>query len=337
MSRLHAAVRRHFDVAAGGELAIEVDPRVTSIDHLITLRDLGFNRLSLGVQDFTPEVQQAVNRVQSFEGTRDIVEDARRLGFSSINIDLIYGLPLQTAESFGRSVEAVISLRPDRVAVYSFAHVPWMRAHQKRLPAEALPPPDRKLQLFAEARSRFLESGYGPIGMDHFALPGDDLARAAAEGTLHRNFMGYTTSRAPDVIGLGVSAIGEVAGAFAQNSKKLSAYYAAIDAGQFPVERGYVLDADDRLRRHVITQLMCNFQLEVADLERRFDVTFESYFAPELAELAEGPVAHGFLLNRDGWLRVTRVGRLFVRNICMVFDRHLRQKAAGATVFSRTV
>jgi len=190
---------------------------------------------------------------------------------------------------------------------------------------------------YDEARARFLAAGYAPIGMDHFALPGDELALAAAAGTLHRNFMGYTTRPAPDMIGLGVSAIGDVAGAFAQNTKKLSTYYAALDAGRFPVERGYALDADDRLRRHVVTQLMCNLQLDTREVERRFDVDFGDYFAREQAELAEGPIAHGFLRDDGGLLRVTPRGRLFVRNVCMIFDRHLREKRAATPVFSRTV
>jgi oxygen-independent coproporphyrinogen-3 oxidase len=337
MQRLHEAVRAHFDLDPTGELALEVDPRVTSFEQLETLRTLGFNRLSLGVQDFDADVQQAVNRLQSVEATGALVEHARALGFGSINVDLIYGLPRQALDSFARTIDTVIALRPDRVAAYSFAHVPWIRAHQKLLKVEELPSADRKLQLFVEARARFLAAGYAPIGMDHFALPGDELALAAAAGTLHRNFMGYTTRPAPDMIGLGVSAIGDVAGAFAQNTKKLSTYYAALDAGRFPVERGYALDADDRLRRHVVTQLMCNLQLDTREVERRFDVDFGDYFAREQAELAEGPIAHGFLRDDGGLLRVTPRGRLFVRNVCMIFDRHLREKRAATPVFSRTV
>jgi oxygen-independent coproporphyrinogen III oxidase len=337
MRALHAEVLRHFDVDPSGELALEVDPRVTTPEQLETLRALGFNRLSLGVQDFDADVQQAVNRVQGIEQTRALIEHARRLGFGSINVDLIYGLPRQTVPTFAHTVDTVIALRPDRVAAYSFAHVPWIRAHQKLLKVEELPSADRKLQLFVEARARFLAAGYHPIGMDHFALPGDELAHAAQEGRLHRNFMGYTTRPAPDLIGLGVSAIGDVAGAFAQNTKKLSTYYAAIDAGTFPVERGYALDEDDGIRRHVVTQLMCNLQLDTSEVARRFGLVFPEYFARELEELREGPVAHGFLREEDGWLRVLPSGRLFVRNICMIFDRHLRQKRAEAPVFSRTV
>lgn len=337
MRALHAVVRRHFDVDPAGEVAAEIDPRVTSPEQLEVLRELGFNRLSMGVQDFTPEVQRAVNRIQPERDTHALFARARALGFQSINVDLIYGLPLQTVESFGQAVDAVIAMRPDRLAVYSFAYVPWIRAHQKGIRTEELPAPERKLELFVEARHRLLEAGYAAIGMDHFALPGDELARASEAGTLHRNFMGYTVRPAPDMVGVGVSAIGDVAGGFAQNTKKLSTYYSALDAGRFPIERGYRLDRDDLLRRHVITRLMCNFRLERRAVEERFGVDFQGYFAAELAELRAGPVADGFLEMDEEGLRVTAEGRLFVRNVCMSFDRHLRAKRQDEPVFSRTV
>jgi oxygen-independent coproporphyrinogen-3 oxidase len=278
-----------------------------------------------------------VNRVQGEDETRALFDRARKAGFASINVDLIYGLPLQTPESFARTLDTVVGMRPDRVAVYSFAYVPWIRGHQRFIRVEELPAPERKLELFVEARERFLGAGYAPIGMDHFALPEDELAQAAARGTLHRNFMGYTTRPAPDMLGVGVSAIGDVRGAFAQNTKKLSSYYAAIDGFRFPVERGYVLDADDHLRRHVITQIMCNFQLDVRDVERRFGIDFPGYFREELDELRRGPEAHGFLRCGPDRLEVTPIGRLFVRNVCMSFDRYLRKKTADKPIFSRTV
>jgi len=338
MVTLHETVARHFDVDPEGEVAIEVDPRVTSVEHLRVLRGLGFNRLSMGVQDFTPEVQVAVNRVQSEEETRAQFDLARELGYQSINIDLIYGLPFQTLDSFGRSVDSVIAMRPDRVAVYSFAHVPWIRGNQRRLRPEDLPSAELKLSLFVEARERFLEAGYQAIGMDHFALPEDEMARAARSRTLHRNFMGYTVRPAPDMVGAGVSAIGDVAGAFAQNVKKLSTYYEALDAGRFPIERGYRLSADDKVRRHVITQLMCNFHLDGAEVARRYGIDFADYFATELGELREGPARDGFLEMSGDQLDLTAKGRLFVRNVCMVFDRYLREKTAEEKpVFSRTV
>jgi oxygen-independent coproporphyrinogen-3 oxidase len=300
---------------------------------------MGFNRLSMGVQDFDPEVQEAVRRHQSEGQTRALFEHARAHGFHSINIDLIYGLPRQRRESFLSSVDAVIALRPDRVAVYSFAHVPWIRGHQRLIRPEELPAPEEKLGLFVAAREHFLAAGYVAIGMDHFALPEDELAAATRSRTLHRNFMGYTVKNAPDLLGAGVSAIGDVAGAFAQNVKKLSAYYEALDAGRFPVERGYRLDEDDLLRRHVITQLMCNFHIDLAAAGERFGVHAPAYFARELAEVDEGPAADGFVERRGTSLTLTPTGRLFARNVCMIFDRHLREKAArgGTPVFSRTV
>jgi oxygen-independent coproporphyrinogen-3 oxidase len=338
MAALHAEVTRHFRLEPGAEIAIEVDPRVTSHEQLALLRELGFNRLSLGVQDMTPEVQEAIGRIQPEEVTRSLYDEARRLGFESINIDLIYGLPLQTRESFGETIDSVIALRPDRVAAYSYAHVPWVRAHQKGIDVAALPTGDRKLELFAEAMERFLAAGYQQIGMDHFAVPGDDLARAAAAGRLHRNFMGYTTRPAADMVGVGVSAIGDVAGAFAQNVKKLSTYYAAIDAGRFPIERGYRLDEDDVIRRHVILGLMCGFEVDFAAFRARTGRAFSEYFAPELAELAAGPLPDGLVTIDDRRLALTASGRLLVRNVCMVFDRHLRARTVSAVpVFSRTV
>jgi oxygen-independent coproporphyrinogen-3 oxidase len=338
MAALQAVVTTHFDIQAGGELAIEVDPRVTSVEQLALLRELGFNRLSLGVQDFTPEVQEAVNRVQSEPLTRTLFEAARDLGFDSINVDLIYGLPLQTRATFAKTVDAVIRMRPDRVAVYSYAHVPWIRGHQKYLNPDDLPAAERKIELFVEAMERFRGAGYEQIGMDHFALPTDELAIASAAGRLHRNFMGYTTRPAPDMLAAGVSAIGDVRGAFAQNTKKLSEYYRAIDAERFPIERGYRLDLDDHIRRLVITNLMCNFRVERRDVEQRFSIAFAAYFARELDELNAAAVGDGFVTIDDQAIAVTPLGRLFVRNVAMTFDRHLRARTAGTTpVFSRTV
>jgi oxygen-independent coproporphyrinogen III oxidase len=338
IAALQAVVASDFDIQEDAEVAIEVDPRVTSVQQLALLRDVGFNRLSLGVQDFTPEVQEAVNRIQSESLTRTLFDAARDLGFESINVDLIYGLPLQTRASFGRTVAAVIAMRPDRVAVYSYAHVPWIRGHQKYLNPEDLPAAERKIELFVEAMERFLATGYVQIGMDHFALPTDELAIASAAGGLHRNFMGYTTRPAPDMLAAGVSGIGDVCGAFAQNTKKLSEYYSAIDAGRFPIERGYRLDPDDHVRRYVITNLMCNFRVDWREVESRFAIAFRTYFEHELSELQATAVPDRFIALDDAALTVTSLGRLFVRNIAMVFDRHLRAATAGATpVFSRTV
>ncbi len=338
MTALTAVVTRHFDVAPGAEVAVEVDPRVTTDEQIGLLRSLGFNRLSMGVQDFTPAVQDAINRHQTEAETRALFREARRAGFASINIDLVYGLPRQTPEAFGRTLDSVVEMRPERVAVYSYAHVPWLRGNQKQIDPQTLPSAATKLELFGRAIDAFLAAGYQQIGMDHFALPDDELAVAARKRTLHRNFMGYTTKPGTDLIGAGISAIADVRGAFAQNTKKLSAYYAALDDGRLPVERGYALAADDRVRRHVITQLMCNFFVAKDEVEARFGVDFDDYFAPELAALAAdpGPVLHGFLEIAHRHLRVLPRGRLFVRNICMAFDRYLARHGERP-VFSRTV
>jgi oxygen-independent coproporphyrinogen-3 oxidase len=339
MRELQALVRRHFAVDADAEVAIEVDPRVTTHDHIDTLRDLGFNRLSMGVQDFTWEVQDAINRRQTEAQTREQFAYARGAGFDSINIDLVYGLPFQTPETFTRTLDSVIEMSPERVAAYSFAHVPWIRGNQKQIDPSELPPPAVKFELLCRAVERFLAAGYVQIGMDHFAKPTDELARAMRAGTLHRNFMGYTTRPATDMIGAGVSAIGDVQGAFAQNVKKLSTYYQALDEDRFPIERGYALDADDRLRRHVITELMCNFTLDCRDVEARFGIRFAEYFAPELAELVadDGPAADGLVTVREDRLEVLPRGRLLVRNVCMTFDRYLRARQGDRPVFSRTI
>ncbi len=334
---LHTAIAQHFTVQPAAEVAIEIDPRVTTREQLDLLRQLGFNRLSLGVQDFTPAVQMAINRIQGVEQTRALCEHARALGFESINIDLIYGLPRQTPTSFAAAVETVIGMRPDRVALYSYAHVPWIRGNQKAIALADLPTPGEKIALFVDATEQFLAGGYSQIGMDHFALPSDPLAHAAASGRLHRNFMGYTTRPAADMVGVGVSAIGELAGAFAQNVKKLSSYYAAIAEERFPIERGYRLDADDHIRRYVIAELMCNFRVARRQVEERFAIRFDDYFAQELEELDAEPVADGLLTITPEALAVTPAGRLLVRNIAMVFDRHLRARRSEAPAFSRTI
>jgi oxygen-independent coproporphyrinogen-3 oxidase len=335
---LFAAVGRHFDIDPRGELAIEIDPRVTAPEHIDALRGLGFNRLSLGVQDFTESVQAAIGRHQGEADTRDLFCRARREGFESINVDLIYGLPFQTIDTFKRTVEAVVEMQPERLAVYSYAHVPWIRGHQKRIDPGDLPPAPLKFELFSVALEQLLNAGYVQIGMDHFALPTDDLARAAAAGTLHRNFMGYTTQPATDMVGAGVSAISEVRDAFAQNTKKLSTYYAALDAGHLPIERGLALGDDDLVRRYVITQLMCNFTVRKADVEARFGVPFDAYFARELDQLSadDGPAAFGFVRVTAARVDVLPAGRRFVRNVCMVFDRYL-WRHIQAPIFSRTV
>ncbi len=330
---------RHFEFTPDAEIGIEVDPRVTTDEHVSVLRGLGFNRISMGVQDFDPAVQEAVNRVQSFELTKALVDRSRAEGYSSVNIDLIYGLPYQTVEGFRRTLDQVIGLRPERVAAYSFAFVPWIKGHMKHISDDALPQASLKLELLGLTIDAFKAAGYRMIGMDHFALPEDELSRAIEKRRLHRNFMGYTVQSARDMVGVGVSAIGDVQGAYAQNIKKLPGYYRAIDESRFPVERGLSLDGDDLVRRHVITNLMCNLFLDVREVENRFGIDFAATFAPELAALnaPDSPVTHGLVRVAPEAIEVTPLGRLFVRNVCMVFDRYLKARSQGKPIFSRTV
>jgi oxygen-independent coproporphyrinogen-3 oxidase len=337
MRRLQSMVEERFDLLPGAERAIEVDPRVTTQAQVDALVALGFNRLSMGVQDFTPEVQEAIGRRQDEASTRTLYAYCRQRGLESINIDLIYGLPGQTPDSFARNLQTVIELRPDRVALYSYAHVPWIRGHQKRLDTALLPDRQTKFELFARAIQAFGQHGYEQIAMDHFALPGDELSLAVHQRRLHRNFMGYTVHRTPHMVGLGISAIGDIEGAYIQNHKKLSTYYRDLEQGLLPVERGYALSADDQVRRHVITHLMCNLFLDCAEVERLFGISFSEYFAQELAELKAGPAADGFVEVGPSALVVTGLGQLFIRNICMLFDRYLREKPRTQPTFSRTV
>jgi oxygen-independent coproporphyrinogen-3 oxidase len=327
-----------FSIDPDAEVAIEVDPRVTTPEQLELLTQLGFNRISLGVQDVNPDVQKAIGRDQTEVQTRETYEHCRRLG-QNVNLDLVYGLPMQTAETLTESMDLVLDLRPDRIALYSYAHVPWIRAHQRKIPVETLPAAEAKLRLFCISRELLLDAGYQQIGMDHFALPEDELSLAARERTLHRNFMGYAVKRSSDMVGLGVSAIGDVQGAFAQNEKKLSRYYNALEQNRFPVERGFQLNRDDLIRREVITGLMCNFYLDLRAVERRFEIEFASYFAKELAEMSEtdGVVDHGFVTLEPEQIEITELGRLFIRNVCMVFDPYLKSRGGDGPVFSRTV
>jgi oxygen-independent coproporphyrinogen-3 oxidase len=327
-----------FPPQPGAELAVEVDPRVTTDDHIATLATFGFNRMSLGVQDLTPRVQAAIHRVQSLEDTARVVARARAAGFTGINVDLIYGLPYQTPETFEATVAATIELGFDRAAVYSFAFVPWISGQQKRLPEEALPAAPIKLELFAIARERFLGAGYEPIGMDHFALPGDELARARRTGTLRRNFQGYTVLPATDTVGLGISAIGDVGGGYFQNTKKLSLYQQTLEAGRLAVDRGVLRTADDDVRRDVIQDLMCNFCVEVGRVESAHGIEFADYFARDL-DLLRAHEREGLVRVSPEAIEVTAPGQLFVRNLAMCFDRYLRDRQVdpGKPVFSRTV
>lgn len=329
--------QRHFEIRPSAEVAIEIDPCVTTRDHIDRLAALGFNRLSLGVQDFTAEVQAAIERNQTYEETRDLLEYARTVGFGEgVNFDLVYGLPGQTLDGFARSLERVLELRPDRLAVYSFAFVPWLKAHQRQIDTDALPTPDVKLELYLKALGTLQEAGYRAIGMDHFALPDDELSVASAEGRLARNFMGYTVKPATAALAFGITGIGDTGGGYFQNHKRLSTYYDAVEAGRLPIERGFVLDEDDRLRRWVITQLMCNFSVDKAEVRRRFGVDFDTAFS-EAMDALEPVRAEGFVRDEPDRVDVLGAGRVFVRNIAMTFDRYLEATMKGRPVFSRTV
>lgn len=328
MTELMAATRRHFRLLDDdrGEYSIEVDPRETDEGTISLLRGLGFNRMSLGVQDFEPEVQQAVNRIQPEEQTFRVLKEARRVGFKSNSIDLIYGLPRQSVASFGRTLDKIIAAQPDRLAVFNYAHLPDLFKPQRRINAEELPPPAEKLAILQHTIERLTAAGYVYIGMDHFAKPEDELASAQREGTLYRNFQGYSTRAYCDLVGLGITSIGKVADTYSQNVKGLDEYYARIDTGHLPVFRGVQLCADDVLRREVILQLICHFTLQFSAVEAKHDIDFHGYFRSEL-EALEPMQADGLLRLDDSGIQVLPAGKLLIRNICMVFDRYLREQA----------
>ncbi len=336
MRELMRVTGEHFRLLDddSGEYSIEVDPRETDDRTIALLRELGFNRLSLGVQDFDPQVQRAVNRLQSREITFAVMDAARREGFKSISVDLIYGLPHQNAARFGRTVDEIVARSPDRLSVFNYAHLPELFKTQRQIDADALPPPAEKLEILGTTIERLTSAGYVYIGMDHFAKPDDELARAQRAGTLYRNFQGYSTHADCDLIGLGATSISMVGDSYSQNHKTLEAYYARLDEGRLAVFRGVRLDADDRVRRTVITELICHFNLEFAAIEQRYHVGFQDYFAAELVELADLE-ADGLLERSETGLRVLPPGRLLIRNICMVFDRYLR--AQRQQRFSRVI
>jgi oxygen-independent coproporphyrinogen-3 oxidase len=336
MEDLFGFTAEKFSFAPDAEIGIEVDPRVTNSTHLETLRRLGFNRLSMGIQDFDPEVQRAVKRVQPPEMTAELIAHSRALGFESINVDLIYGLPYQTADRFARTVDEVLALAPDRIALFSYAHVPWIRKQQGSL-AASLPEGMEKFRIFCTAIEKFLRAGYQYIGMDHFARPDDELAVAQRQRTLHRNFQGYTTKAGADLYGMGVSAISAIGSAYAQNYRELPRYTEAVERRGTATMRGYRLSEDDRLRRALITRLLCHAVICRSEISREFGIDFDDYFAPELTRL------HPFLEDRlieldEDEIRVTFLGRIFIRNLAMIFDPYLeKQRLAEQPLFSKTL
>ena len=336
MRRLFEAIADVFEVAEDAEIAIETDPRVTTPEQIALLRELGFNRISMGVQDLDPEVQCAIGRNQTEEQTRTLVQLCRDAGFEGLNMDLVYGLPGQTLASWTKTIPRIIEMRPDRLAVYSCAYLPDKMHNQRKLDATIMPTGPEKYALFAEARRMLTEAGYRAIGMDHFALPHDELTRAMDERRLHRNFMGYTVVPSSDMVACGISAIGEVGGGYAQNEKKLSRYYQALEEGRFSTALGCLLSDDDEIRRWVIRTLMCNFFLDFSELQRRYGVEFGQYFADEQESLAEFR-DEGFVDWDETGLKVLPLGQVFVRNIAMIFDAYLKGRGAQSARFSRTV
>lgn len=329
LSALMAMLRQAFTFEAGGEYSIEIDPRTVDMSRLQHLRQLGFNRLSFGVQDFDSAVQKAVHREQSYTQVAALIEDARTLGFHSVNMDLIYGLPEQTPHSFRQTIQQVVTLRPDRIALYGYAHLPARFKPQRRIDEAALPNPLDKIQMLSEAIQTLMAAGYVYIGMDHFALPEDGLAIAKQQGRLHRNFQGYSTMADQDILALGVSAIGKMGATYSQNAKTLAEYYDALDQGQLPIVRGLALSRDDLIRRAVIMALMCHGELSYESIELAYMINFEAYFATEMQQLHEKQTQGLLKLEADG-LKVTDLGWFFVRAIAMVFDRYLQQDANRA-------
>lgn len=326
-----------FSNADDRDVSIELDPRFVDADDIAELARIGFNRASFGVQDFDPAVQEAVNRIQGVEATRAVIDACRANGFRSVNVDLIYGLPNQTTEGFARTLAVVAQMRPDRVAVYGYAHMPHLFKPQKQLDETLLPSGETRLALLRLAIETLTAAGYAYIGMDHFALPDDELALAQARGGLHRNFMGYTTHADSDLVGLGVSAISHIGDSFSQNPRDLPSWQAALDEGRLPVFRGMRMSEDDQLRADVIQQLMCQGEIPVAALERRYAIDFPTYFAVALERLR--PLAEDGLVRIEAQrIAVTSRGRLLLRNIAMCFDHYLDQPAAVATPrFSRAI
>jgi oxygen-independent coproporphyrinogen III oxidase len=332
---LFAYTKQRFTFSPEAEIGVEVDPRVTSREHLETLRRLGFNRLSMGIQDFHEPVQRAINRVQPYEITRDLIRAARALGFDSINVDLIYGLPYQTAETFAHTVDQIIGLAPDRIALFSYAHVPWLKKQQGSFAAH-LPEGMQKFEIFRTGLLKFVDAGYLYIGMDHFAKPGDELAAAQAQRTLHRNFQGYTTKAGADLYGMGVTAISGFRGAYAQNFRELAAWEKAVGERGIATMRGYHLSAEDHLRREVISRLLCHTVIPKRDVSSTFGIDFDEHFAAELQRL-EIPREDGLLIIDRDEIRATWLGRIFIRNLAMLFDPYLEQQLNAKPLFSKTL
>ncbi len=332
---LSSYIQDRFDFSAHVEAGCEIDPRGLTKEHLSALRNGGFNRISMGVQDFNEKVQQTVNRIQSEALTRQVVDWVRELGFNSINLDLMYGLPFQSAKTFEETVDTIIDLDPDRIALFNFAYVPWMKKHQKVIRPEDLPAPEEKLNIFKMSTQKLTQAGYVFIGMDHFAKPDDELTLALKEKKLYRNFQGYSTHAGADLYAMGITSISQFGRIYAQNIKKETPYHAALDKKILPTAKGYYLNEDDVLRRHVIMKLMCDFELDFASVEDEFNIDFETYFSWGLNNLKE-MMADNLISIENKTLKITQMGRLLIRNIAMNFDGYIERKEDHAR-YSRTV
>ena len=338
ISWLKDILNQQFSISSDAEISLEINPRYVDKNYIFKLKNLGFNRISFGVQDFNPKVQDAINRIQPESSLFNVMDWIREAGFESVNVDLIYGLPFQTLQTFQDTIQKTIMLNPDRIAVFNFAYVPWIKPIQKKIPSQYLPQPLEKLDIFQMTIEELTNNGYVFIGMDHFSKPDDELAIAQRQGKLHRNFQGYTTKPESDLFAFGITSISMLHDVYTQNHKFLKEYYKAIDSGILPIEKGISLNRDDVLRRAIIMDLMCQFKLSISDLEDKyhiaFDTDFEEYFAPELLAL-QPLVVDGLIKRFPNGIEVTSTGRLLVRNIASVFDAYSQKKFVKT--FSRAV
>lgn len=334
--RLGQIIHDNFEFKSEAEVGVEIDPRELTFDHMKALRDMGFNRCSMGVQDFDAKVQETVNRIQPEDITRQTVDWSRELGFKSINLDLMYGLPFQEVDSFSTTIDKILAMNPDRLAVFNYAHLPRMIKHQKLIKEEWIPPREKKLRLLKLSIDKLSDAGYTYIGMDHFAKPDDELTVAMENGTLYRNFQGYSTHAGINLFALGITSIAMLSDVYMQNVKTLKEYYEKIDQGNLPVYRGIILNQDDILRREVITELMCNFRLKKERIESKYGIEFDNYFGEALDHLNTLKEDGLVELDNDS-ISVTNAGRLLIRNIAMKFDAYLMKKEKDKPQFSRTV
>ena len=336
LEKIYSLIFSYFkNFEKDAEISVEIDPRFFSKEHMDVMKKYGVNRISFGVQDFNEETQKAVNRIQPFDLTKQAVDIARNAGINSINIDLIYGLPYQSLESFKKTLELVKKLNPDRVAVFNYAHVPWMKKGMRKIDETTLPSPEEKLKIFKYVIDFFENNGYKMVGMDHFAKPEDELFRAIEKGELHRNFQGYTTKGGADLIGIGLTSISETDDAYFQNYKDLKSYEAAIDAGKLPTFRGVILNEEDKIRKYIIMEMMANFSFDIKRFEEKFGINFKEKFKNELSELQEF-IDEGLVEITDDKIKVNKTGSLLIRNIVLPFDEYFK-KMKNQKVFSKSI